>query len=241
MSAKRTTGPRPGAARVLIVDDHELARAGLRSMLSRAAGINIAGEAANAADAVVLCGQTQPDLVLMDVRMPGQDGPDAIVAIREVSPATRIVMVTIRDDPSTVVRAIAAGAAGYVLKDTSRKDLLDAVQRVLGGEVVVDPRLTRPTYQLIQDIVAKPETPAIPPIDPLTRRELEVLQLMAWGRTNPEIADILGISTGTVKTHVQRIIAKLGVTDRTQAAVKGVQLGLVSPDEPSTPERPNSI
>ena len=237
MSAKRTKRPRPGAARVLIVDDHELARAGLRGMLSRAAGMEIVGEAANAADALAQCAQLKPDLILMDIRMPGQDGLEAIASLREVSPATKIVMFTIRDDPASVAQAIRAGASGYMLKDATRREILDALRRVLQGEIVVDSQLT---YQLFQGILAKPEAPAISPIDSLTQRELDVLQLIAWGRTNPEIADILGISTGTVKTHVQRIIAKLGVTDRTQAAVKGVQLGLVSPDEPSTPERPDS-
>jgi two-component system NarL family response regulator len=227
MSAKRSKASRPGAARVLIVDDHELARAGLRSMLARASGLVVVGEASNTADALELCTQFQPDLVLMDIRMPGQDGVDAIASIRAVCPATKIVMVTIHDDPSSVARAIAAGASGYVLKDATRKELLDAVRRVLRGENVLDPQLT---YQLVQEIVAKPESPAVPLIEPLTSRERDVLRLIVDGWTNPEIASALGIGKGTVKSHVQRIIAKLDAIDRTQAAVRAIQLGLIDVD-----------
>jgi DNA-binding NarL/FixJ family response regulator len=224
MSAKNPRAPQPAAARVLIVDDHELARAGMRSLLGRTPRLEIVGEAADGAEATALCAHLQPDLVLMDLHMPGQTGLEAIPAILGVSPATRIVIVTIEDDPSTVVQAVAAGAAGYVLKDATRQEILDAVRRVLQGEFVLAPQLT---IQLVQKFVPKPESPPAPFVEPLTNRERQVLRLMVEGRTNPEIGAALGIGKGTVKSHVQRIIAKLGAADRTQAAVRAVQLGLV--------------
>jgi DNA-binding NarL/FixJ family response regulator len=229
MSAEKSKTPQSGGARVLIVDDHELARAGLRSVLNQAAGLEIIGEVSNANDALAFCARLQPDLVLMDIRMPGLEGLDAITSIREVCPATRIVIVTIHGDPSLVVRAIAAGASGFVLKDATRKEILDAVRRVLQGETVLDPKLT---FQLVQQLVTKPDSPAVPLVEQLTNRERDVLRLIVEGRTNPEIAAELGIGKGTVKSHVQRVIAKLGVADRTQAAVRAVQLGLIDIDRP---------
>jgi DNA-binding NarL/FixJ family response regulator len=207
---------------LLIVDDHELARAGLRVMLSGADDLIVADEAANVADALELCQRLQPDVVLMDVRMPGQNGLEAIASIHQVSPATKIIMVTIHDDPQYVVGAISAGADAYVLKDATRHEMLDTVRRVIRGEIVIDPKLT---LQLVQQMVTMSTPP--PLIEQLTAREMDVLLLMVQGQTNPEIADSLGIGKGTVKAHVQRILAKLGVTDRTQAAVRAVQLGLV--------------
>jgi DNA-binding NarL/FixJ family response regulator len=207
---------------LLIVDDHELARAGLRVMLSGADDLIVADEAANVADALELCQRLQPDVVLMDVRMPGQNGLEAIALIHQVSPATKIIMVTIHDDPQYVVGAISAGADAYVLKDATRHEMLDTVRRVIRGEIVIDPKLT---LQLVQQMVTMSTPP--PLIEQLTAREMDVLLLMVQGQTNPEIADSLGIGKGTVKAHVQRILAKLGVTDRTQAAVRAVQLGLV--------------
>jgi DNA-binding NarL/FixJ family response regulator len=160
----------------------------------------------------------------MDVRMPGQDGLSAIASIHEVSPATKIIMVTIDDDPSNVVSAIRAGAAGYILKEATIVEILETVRQVLTGEVVVDPRLA---LRLAQELAAQRDPAVVPLVERLTNREMDVLRLIVEGRTNPQIADALGIGTGTVKSHVQRIIAKLGVTDRTQAAVRAVQLGLV--------------
>jgi DNA-binding NarL/FixJ family response regulator len=212
---------------LLIVDDHELARAGLRSILGGEADLEIVGEAANATEALALCEQLRPDLVLIDIRMPGQDGLETIGAIRTVSPAAKIIMITIHDDPQYVMWAISAGASGYVLKDATRHEMLDAVHRVLQGETVIDLKLT---LQLVQQMVAMSNPP--PLIEQLTAREMDVLLLIVQGQTNPEIADVLGIGKGTVKAHVQRIIAKLGVTDRTQAAVRAVQLGLVIPPHP---------
>lgn len=231
MSAKKTKAPRPGAARLLIVDDHELARAGLRSMLARASGLDIIGEASNTIDALALCAQLQPDLVLMDIRMQGKDSLDAIGAIRHVNPGTKVIVLTIDERSSSIIRAMEEGASGYVLKDVTRKDLLDVVRRVLAGGQAFDSRLT---LQVLQERVSKPESQPVHPIEPLTSRERDVLRLIGKGLTNAEIGDVLGIGKGTVKSHVQRIIAKLGVTDRTQAAVLAVQLGLIDVDRPPT-------
>jgi DNA-binding NarL/FixJ family response regulator len=167
----------------------------------------------------------------MDISMPEQDGLRAIPSIHEVCPETKIIMVTIRDDPHYVVEAISAGAAAYVLKDATRLEMLDAVRRVLRGQIVIDPKLT---LQLVQHMVTMTDPPPSPLIETLTAREMDVLLLMVQGQTNPEIADALGIGRGTVKAHVQRILEKFGVTDRTQAAVRAVQLGIVTLGPPSS-------
>jgi DNA-binding NarL/FixJ family response regulator len=219
------------------VDDHELARIGLRGMLAGDADLEVAGEAANVADALALCDQLQPDVVLLDIRMPGQDGLEAIASIQEVSPTTKIIMFTIHDDPTYVVSAVKAGAAGYVLKDATRKEILETVRGVLRGEVALDPRLA---VQLVQELAVQRAPPDDPLVEPLTSRETDVLRLIIEGQTNPQIAIALGIGRGTVKSHVQRIIAKLGVADRTQAAVRGVQLGLIEID-PATVEQADYV
>jgi DNA-binding NarL/FixJ family response regulator len=219
------------------VDDHELARIGLRGMFAGEADLEVAGEAANVADALALCEQLQPDVVLLDIRMAGQDGLEAIAPIHELSPATKIIMFTIHDDPTYVVSAVKAGAAGYVLKDAARHEILETVRRVLQGEVALDPRLA---IQLVQELAVQRAPPDDPLVEPLTSRETDVLRLIIEGRTNPQIAIALGIGKGTVKSHVQRIIAKLGVADRTQAAVRGVQLGLIEID-PTTVERADYV
>jgi DNA-binding NarL/FixJ family response regulator len=230
----RTSAP----ARVLVVDDHELVRAGLRSMLAGAADLDIIGEAANTADALTLCEQLRPDLVLMDIRIGDQNGLEAIPTIQQLCPETKILMFSIYDDPSYVVRAISAGAVGYVLKDVTKQELIEALHQALRGEVVLDPGLT---YQLVEDLIAIRDTPVAPLVEPLTSREFDVLRLLVSGQTNPQIAAMLGIGRGTVKSHVQRIIAKLGVTDRTQAAVRAVQLGLIGLEEPPTEQSNNEL
>jgi DNA-binding NarL/FixJ family response regulator len=165
------------------------------------------------------------------------DGLDAIKSIRAIRAETKFIVITIHDEPDYVLRAFQAGATGYLLKDSTLQKLQDTVRRVLQGELHLDSALARKAFASVGG--AKAAT-AESLVESLTHRELDVLRLIAEGRTNPEIAAIFGTSRGTVKTHVQRIIAKLGVIDRTQAAVKGVQLGLVTPN-PSPPERPDSV
>lgn len=215
-------------ARLVIVDDHELARAGLRSILAGASDLNVVGEAGSAAEAVALCGRLKPNLVLLDIRMPDRDGIDTIPAIRSVCPDARIVIVTIHEDADYVLRAVRAGATGYLLKDASSREILDTVRRVLHGEVRLHPAAA---FRVVQHLAERRgATTGVG--EGLTRRELEVLARLSEGRTNPEIAADLGIGTGTVKIHVERILAKLGVGHRAQAAVLAIQLGLV----PSTGE-----
>jgi DNA-binding NarL/FixJ family response regulator len=211
-------------ARLVIADDHELARAGLRAMLTGQRGLELVGEAANGREALALCCRLQPDLALIDVRMPGQDGLTTCRAIKEQCPATSVILVTMHENPEYLLEALKAGAAGYVLKDISRYELLTAVQRVLSGESILDKELaTRLLQHLAHEMSYQEELPLVR----LSPREREVLQLLTLGQTNREIAGNLTLSVSTVKIHVVHILAKLGVSDRTQAAVRAVELGLV--------------
>jgi DNA-binding NarL/FixJ family response regulator len=216
-------------ARLLIADDHELARLGLRTMLAPEPDIEVVGEAATGRETLALVRQLQPDLVLMDIRMPDLDGLVATRAIKEEFPRMSVLIVTLSEDPDYLVEALRAGAAGYVLKDASRREVVMAVRHVLEGESPIDPKLAA---QLIRRVSSMQAPPAEPPSrrgDELTHRELEVLRLVAEGKTNAVIAQSLFVSLGTVKVHVERIINKLGVSDRTQAAVRAAELGLLVP------------
>jgi DNA-binding NarL/FixJ family response regulator len=216
---------RTQTARLVIADDHELSRTGLRGMLASEDGLEIVGEATTGREAVVLCRRVRPNLVLMDLRMPELDGLSATRAIKQDSPATSIIIVTMQENPEYLFEALKAGAAGYLLKDSTRAEVVGAVWQVLGGEALLDAELaTRLLQRLATDARrAKPQGV------PLTPRESEVLQLLTQGRTNRQIAEALVITTGTAKLYVERILGKLGVSDRTQAAVRAIELGLVSP------------
>jgi len=216
----------PVPARVVIADDHELARAGLRSMLEGDRGLALVGEATNGAEAVALCEELKPELALLDVRMPEMDGLAATRMIRQVSPATRVLIVTTYENPDYLLAALKAGAAGYLLKDITRHDLLATVRRVLRGESVLSGAIATRTLQQLTSRQTRPDglTP-----ERLTPRERDVLKLVVEGRTNRQIAEQLSLSIGTVKIHVEHIIAKLGVADRTQAAVHAVEWKLLQP------------
>lgn len=207
-----------GDARVLIADDHALAREGLRAMLERAGGIEIVAEAVSGEEAVRLASELQPDLALVDIRFAGGtiDGLEAARRIAVEAPEVRVIMLTLHDEPAYVRAALAAGARGYVTKDATRDALLDAIGQVLAGGHAV------PAGLLQRALESPPPVPAAQ-IERLTPREREVLDGLAEGRTNKEIARTLGITSGTVKAHVERVIAKLGVRDRTQAAVLAVE------------------
>jgi DNA-binding NarL/FixJ family response regulator len=238
MEGEAHTGTREGPpARVLIADDHILVRDGYRLMLEREEGLEVVGEASNGREAVELCRELRPDLVLMDVRMPEMDGLEATRAIKGEFPTTSVLVVTTYDNPDYLFEAVEAGAAGYVLKDAPKSQLLNAVRRTLGGESPLNQELA---LQLISRFTRKADESARPVASPrrggasmpeaLTPRELEVLQLLAQGKSNPQIAQELVISRLTAKTHVERIIRKLEVSDRTQAALRAIELGLVTPE-----------
>jgi DNA-binding NarL/FixJ family response regulator len=221
-----------GPTRLAIVDDHELARQSLQNILSDEDDIEIVGEAANGREALLLCARLRPDLILMDVRMPEMDGLAATKEVKERYPETSVMMLTMHENPDYLLEALKAGAAGYVLKDAPQEEIIEAVRRVRNGESPMDPELAA---RLLRRLASEGEirrgtrTPhtAAYAAEPLTPRELEVLGLMKLGRTNREIAADLVISLGTAKNHVEHIIAKLGVSDRTQAVVKALELGIL--------------
>ena len=240
-------GTEPGVtrrppARVLIADDHALLRSGMRAMLAGEPGIEVVGEAADGLEAVDLCGELRPDLVLMDVGMPGMDGMEATRRIKAEHPDVSVLVVTAHPSPDYMLDAVRAGAAGYLLKTASRDEVFAAIRRVLRNEFPLDQDLTAHLIQRLAQETAASEEPragaggrwAEPP-DALTDRETEVLRLLAAGKTNRRIAVEMHLSLSTVKRHVERIIAKLGVSDRTQAAVKAAELGLLDPNSDPNP------
>ena len=210
--------------RLVIADDHELARAGLRAMLTGHRGLEVVGEAANGREALTLCRTLRPDLALIDVRMPGLDGLATCQAIKQDCPATSVILVTIHENPEYLLEAIKAGAAGYVLKDISQRELITSVQQVLRGESILNKDLM---IRLLQRLASDPSVQEELPSGRLSPREREVLQLLSQGQTNREIAHNLTVSASTVKIHVEHIFSKLGVSDRTQAAVRAIELGLL--------------
>jgi DNA-binding NarL/FixJ family response regulator len=213
----------PSKPRVLIVDDHPMVREGLRSMLAGAAAA--CDEAASAEEALAKLARARPDLILLDLNLPDGDGLTLLRRIKELSPRSTVVIVTMHDQPEHVREALRLGAAGYVVKGATRRELLAAVRAATEGEVVVPPGLL--AQILAEGSERKEARPRV--TEELTPVELEVLQLVSQGLTNREIAERLRWSVGNVKKYVQRILDKLAVSDRTQAAVEAVRRGLVRP------------
>ena len=224
MKPQSTPSPRATPARMIIADDHELARAGLRTMLEGDRGLTLVGEATNGREAVALCQDLRPDLALLDVRMPEMDGLAAARAIRQACPQTRVLIVTTHENTDYLLAALKAGAVGYVLKDVTRQDLLSTIRRVLRGESVLSGEIASRALQRMTD---QQKNSTNIQAERLTPREREVLEQIVGGHTNRVIAQKLSLSVGTVKIHVEHIIAKLGVADRTQAAVRAVETGLL--------------
>lgn len=203
---------------VLLVDDHPVVREGLRGMISAEPDITVVGEAGSGTEALALAESLRPDVILMDLRMPDVDGVTATRRILDAHPATRIVVVTTYESDADILRAVEAGAAGYLLKDASRAALAGAVRDAAGGRTVLAPSVA----DRLVSFVRQPNSAA------LSSREVEVLGQVAKGRTNAEIGRALHISEATVKTHLLRVFNKLGVSDRTAAVTTAMAQGLLS-------------
>ena len=209
---------------VLICDDQTVVRDGLEAILSTDDEIEVVGVARNGQEAVDLVAQRQPDVVLMDLKMPVLNGVQATERLRKSWPGIRVLVLTTYADDGWVLDAIRAGASGYLLKDTRRDDLINAIKGTAAGKVFIDPSVAG---KVVRQIVAPPE-PLQPATEALTERELSVLQLICKGYSNPEIAQQLHLASGTVRNYVSSILQKLGVDDRTHAAVVASQRGLVT-------------
>jgi DNA-binding NarL/FixJ family response regulator len=221
--------------RVLVADDDALLRAGVAVILGTAEGIEVAGEAADGLRAVELCRSLEPDVVLMDVRMPGVDGIEATRRIIGAGLPTRVLVLTTFHHDEYVWGALRAGASGFLLKRASPERLIDAVHTVADGDALLDPAVTRDLIrQFAGQDVGEPGPGGVAPaqrrrLDRLTGREAQVLRLVAGGYSNQEIAGLLVIAESTAKTHVKRILAKIGARDRAQAVVIAYQGGLMIP------------
>lgn len=209
--------------RVLICDDQAIIRDGLEMLLKLERDLQVVGQAQDGAQAVELAGAHQPDVVLMDLKMPGVNGVEATRQIRTRYPAIRVLVLTTYDDDVWVLDAIRAGAAGYVLKDTPREKVLEAIRGTAAGKTFVDPVVAG---KLLEQVASRPAQPSPELADKLTEREAAVLRLLARGLSNSEIAGQLHLSEGTVRNHVSAIFAKLEVADRTQAAILAIHHGL---------------
>jgi DNA-binding NarL/FixJ family response regulator len=210
------------AIRVLIVDDDALVRSGLRLMLRSAPDITVAGEAADGAEAIVAAAEVTPDVVLMDIRMPGTDGVTATAAITTRAAAPRVIALTTFDADDLVRKAITAGAAGYLVKDTPPAEIIGAIRAVAAGQGVLSPAVTRPLLDLLQGPppgAPAPDARSGPGLDVLSDRERAVAVAVADGATNAQIASQLYVSPATVKATVSRILTKLGLENRVQIAV----------------------
>lgn len=217
------------AIRVLIADDHHVVRRGLVFFLKTQEMIEVVGEAANGKEAVELAGKLNPDLILMDLVMPEMDGIQATKLIKSELPEIKIMMLTSFSDQEHVIPAVEAGASGYQLKDIQPDELVSSIKRVMNGEDQLHPKAT----SLVMKHLSSNNRQERKPLDDLTKRELEVLKEIASGKSNKEIASSLFITEKTVKTHVSNVLAKLGLADRTQAALYAVRNQLVDHQPPS--------
>jgi DNA-binding NarL/FixJ family response regulator len=211
--------------KILIVDDHEVVRDGISVMMGRQQDFAVVGEARNGLEALDQARRLQPDLVLMDLRMPDMDGVAAMRRIRDEYPSIKFIVLTTYDSDEYIFDAIEAGAKGYLLKDVSLEQLVGAIENVAKGGSLVQPVVTQRLLAGLERM--HNEFASLDRPDPLTDRETEILRLMAGGYSNKEIANSLNVAEGTVKNHVSNILSKLGVRDRTRAVLKAFELGIV--------------
>jgi DNA-binding NarL/FixJ family response regulator len=209
--------------KILLCDDQAVIRDGLEMLLNLEKDFQVVGSAQDGAEAIELAGKKSPDLILMDLKMPGMNGIEATREIRKKHPHIKILVLTTYDDDEWVFDAIRAGASGYLLKDTPRQKIIEAIRGTVDGKSFVDPAVAG---KLLNQVANNQTQPTSILTEKLTERELDVLRLLAKGMTNTDIAGTLHLSEGTVRNHVSAILEKLGVSDRTQAAVIAIQHGL---------------
>ena len=219
--------------RVLLVDDQSMLRKGFRLFLNAEDDLDVIGEAGDGATAVSMARSLQPDVVLMDIRMPGMDGIQATSLIVANQPQSRVLILTTFDLDEYVIAGLKAGASGFLLKDAPTSDLLAAIRTIAGGDAIIAPAVTRRLLDRFAALLPDPAvpSPATTPLDELTERERTVFAELARGRSNREIAADLLLSEGTVKIHVSKILAKLGLRDRIQAVVLAYETGLITPGQ----------
>jgi DNA-binding NarL/FixJ family response regulator len=212
--------------RIVIVDDQTLVRSGIRGLLNLTDDIQVIGEAADAEQALEVIAAMQPDLVLLDIRMPGGSGIEVVKALKEGAFSPPCILLTTFDDDAALLDGIRAGAKGFLLKDISLERLAEAIRAVAGGATLFRPAITERILHGLRE-TNPPEFDSLNMPSALTNRETEVLALMAGGFNNREIAEMLGSSEGTVKNHVSSILSKLGVRDRVRAVLRGLELGVI--------------
>jgi DNA-binding NarL/FixJ family response regulator len=211
--------------RVVLVDDQTLVRQGIRSLLELAGDVAIVAEAADGDEGIAVIRRERPDVVLLDLRMPKKGGVDVLRVLQATGALPPTIVLTTFDDDEALLDAVKAGAKGYLLKDVSLERLTDAIRVVAGGDSLIRPAITERVLRGLEHV--RRDFDALSPPDPMTRRELEVLRLMAGGYSNREIAEALGAAEGTVKNHASSILSKLGVRDRTRAVLKALELGYI--------------
>ena len=211
--------------RVVLVDDQTLIRQGVRSLLELTGDIDVVAEAADGDEAVTVIRRERPDVVLLDLRMPGKGGVDVLRELNTDGTLPATIILTTFDDDDALLEAVRAGARGYLLKDVSLEQLTDAIHVVAQGGSMIRPAVTERVLRGLEHV--RRDFEALSPPDPLTKREVEILRLMAGGYSNREIAEALGTAEGTVKNHASSILSKLGVRDRTRAVLKALELGYI--------------